>query len=197
MSDRFPACIRIGGQLSRTQRILPDDPGEDTTILQGLISALNDDGASHEYGDSRISADCSEEELLCGGYINADGVLIFRNSDARGGEFEETEAFCIEHGIPFDRWSDHYCEYDAENAYFRPNETTVADTAIPSPVTTYADSDGHEIVSGATVREAMAKLDAFAADRSQDWQRLQNGLKLLHEVCPELPASLPKFKILP
>ncbi len=48
MTDRFSAQIWIGGKISHTALLYPDDPGDDTTILQGLIGALHEDGASHE-----------------------------------------------------------------------------------------------------------------------------------------------------
>lgn len=176
MADRFPAQIWIGGQLSRSKRLYPDDPDDDTTVIQGLIGALHSDGASHEYGEAEIRSDYTEKGLF--EYLDGD-VLHFKNDQACNGEFEETEEFCIEHGIPFDRQSHHYDEYDAENVYWRPS--------MNSPTIRYADASGNEIVCGDTVRQAIEKLEGGL---------LMVGMNLLHEACPELPPKLEKFEII-
>jgi hypothetical protein len=158
-----------------------------TTVLQGLINALHSDDASHEYGDSCVSLDCTPEQLL--EYLDGDS-LCFKCDQAHNGEFEKTEQFCLDHKIPYDRWSDRYCEWDAENVYYRPD--------MNGPMTTYADSRRNEIVCGETVRQAMAKVDAFienynASDRVR--QKLTDAQRLLHDACPTLPEALPKFEI--
>ena len=195
MSDRFPGQIWIGGTLSRSKP-LHDDQDDFLTVRRGLIEALSSDGASHEYGDCVIEANCTEEEFL--EYLRpfepGGGVLRFRNAEAVNGEFSETEAFCIEYGIPFDRNSDHYCEYDGETVYWRPG--------MGRPTVVYADSSGNERVDGATVRKAMELLDKFeqvagkvTVFQTRDWERLVIGIGLLHDVCPELPSNLEPFKI--
>ncbi len=192
MADRFPGCIRIGGQLSRNARLYPDDPDEPATILQGLVSVLEEDNASREYGDTTIPEGCSEANLL-NWYLD-EGVLVFKNAEARNGEFEHTEEFCVQHDIPFGRWSDHYCEYDAEKVHFRPG--------MNAPVTTYADSNGKEVVCGDTVRQAIEKLDKFeqvagkaTAFQVEDFKNLVSAIRILHDACPDLPDPLPKFEM--
>jgi len=178
MSDRFPAQIWIGGEVN------PAD-------LLGLVKALHADGASHEYGDAVIPEDCTTPTLYS--YLDPDlgpdeTVLRFRK--LRNGEFEVTEQFCIEHGIPYDRWSDHYCEYDAENVYWRPG--------MNNPVVRFADSRGDEIIAAAPVREAMALLESFKEASPSDpakGNRVDAGLRLLHDACPPLPPDLEPFKI--
>ena len=186
MADRFSAQIWIGGQLSRTARLYPGDPNDNTTILQGLIGALHDDGASHQYGDVVIPCDCKKD---LGNYLSEDGAwLNLKHDQACNGEFDETERFCLEHGIPFNRWSDHYCEYDGENVYWRPGMKTL--------LITYASSGGNEIIEAAKVREALAKLDAIV-NHAQERINLSKGIQLLREVCPELPPELEVFNITP
>ena len=188
MSDRFPGQIWIGGQLSRIARLYPDAPDDDTTILQGLIDALHLDGASHEYGDRAIDADFTGDFGLAG-YLNDGGLLHLKQDQAVNGEFPETEQFCIEHGIAFDRNSDHYCEYNGENVHWRPGMNSV--------IVTYADSSGKEIVGGDTVRQAMKELTDSIAPGSTEAHidHIAVALRLLNDVCPELPPELEKFKI--
>lgn len=182
MSDRFPGQITIGGQVSRS-------------AIPGLIFALHQDGASHDYGESVISLTCTPDELL-EEYLEGE-TLCFRCDQATNGEFQETEQFCLNHDISYDRWSDHYCEFDAENAYYRPG--------MDGPRMTLADSDGNEIVDGDTVRRAMAMIDKLAANGLWGWEDedgttpedvFSEAHRLLHDACPTLPDPLPKFQII-
>lgn len=195
MSDSFAAAIQIGGKISRTKRLNPNDPNDTTTVLQGLISALADDFASHDYGDVPIDCRDGEDELM--GYIDSVGdrpeYLHFKCDQARNGEFENTEEFCLNNNIAFDRWSDHYCEYDAENVYFRPG--------MERAVVTYADANANEIVDGATVRKAMEVLDEIIKGRglnlsvASDSPTERDVSRLLHDACPDLPPILEKINI--
>lgn len=182
MPDNFCAEIRIGGKVPRS-------------LVAGLVEALHHDEASHEYGDDVIPKDCTTPTLYS--YLLTSVLdktfLRFRNDRAENGEFEQTEEFCVKHDICFDRWSDHYCEYDAENVYFR--------SGMHAPLVTYADSDAKEIVCGATVREAIEKLDSFKENvglptlSTDHWENLDEGLRLLHDACPPLPDALAPFDI--
>lgn len=49
-----------------------------------------------------------------------DGVICYSDYRALYGQFEELEALLVAHGIPFDRRSDGYAEYDPMVRYFRP-----------------------------------------------------------------------------
>lgn len=186
MGDRFPGQISIGGQICCDTRLYPDDAGDDTTVLQGLVSALHEDGGSHEDGDVVISADCEPPTLYT--YLEG-GLLNLKNDQAYNGEFQETEEFCVEHNIPFDRWSDHYCEYDAEHAYWRPG--------MKSPFIIPVDSHGNQLICGDTVRKALKELNDSSAPGSVDahLEHVANALRLLREACPDLPPRLETFKI--
>ena len=177
MSDRFPAQIWIGGQV-------PDKN------ISGLIEALVADDASHEYGDVGISKDCTRTELL-ELYLN-EGILHFKDDEAPIGEFLHTETFCMEHGIAWDRNSDHYCEYDAENVYWRPGKNS-------SLVFRYANSNGHEIIAAAPVREALALLNDAEGPSTRNpvsQALIERAIVLLNETCPELPPKLENFEII-
>ena len=185
MSDHFPGQIWIGGKVSRTARLYPDDPEDTTTILQGLIHALASDGASHEYGDVAISSDCTESELL-EVYLR-ETVLHLKDDQARGGEFSETEQFCMDNGIAFDRNSDHYYEYDGENCHWRPG--------MDSLVKTYGESEGNERADGGTVREALALLDSDENQEDSPLEKFDKAVLLLRKCCPPLPPELQNFEI--
>lgn len=207
VADRFLAQIWIGGKISRTALLYPNDAAEDTTILQGLIGALHNDGAADEFGNPPIPANfdppspdnCVVMPLSNVGWancVNDSGILNLKCDQAVNGEFPETEAFCIEHDISFDRWSNgHYGKYDAETVYFRPG--------MNSPVRTYADSAGKELIDGDTARQAMEKLDAFnnVVGSSQwlsadDWLNFITGLRLLHDACSKFPPKLETFEVI-
>lgn len=192
MSDRFAAQIWIGGKVSNTERLYPDDEGDKTTILAGLIAALNEDGASHDFGDTTIDPNCTDWDQLAK-YLDENFLLNLKCDQICNGEFAETEQFCIDNDISFDRWSDHYCEYDAENVYFRPG--------MSIPVMTYANSCEREVVDGKCVRKGMDLVNEFnanynASDKASDWAKLEEGLRYLRDACPELPPKLEKFELI-
>lgn len=192
MSDRFPAQIWIGGQVSRTKRLYPDDPDDDTTILQGLVESLNADGASHEYGDAEIDSNCTDWDNLAL-YLDSESLLNLKQDQAVMGEFPATEQFCIDNGIAFDRDSDHYCEYDAEMVHWRPGMDDVE--------TKFVNSSGRENVDGETVRLALAKIVSYQqtcthVDGERDEKLLEAAEKLLKNICPELPPDLEPFGII-
>jgi hypothetical protein len=184
MGDRFPAEIRIGGKISRTKRC-EHDPDE--TILDCLIGMINGAGVSREYGGATAEIPVNEQdegdaELLQ--YSDDEGCLRFRDDQARNGEFEELEEFLVVHDIPYDRWGDHYCEYDAENAYFRPG--------MKVPLITYADARGDEIVCGDTVRKALAMLESVVSGGGSN---IHEAIRCLKDACPAEPDALEKFEI--
>lgn len=175
MGDRWNAEIRIGGQVPRS-------------VIPGLVEALHRDEASHEYGEAVISKACGSDPRLLYPFL-ANDVLRFRSHRAENGEFAWTEQFCIEHGIAFDRWGDHYHEANAENVYFRPG--------MDAPLVLYADSSANEIVDGKTVRAAMKKLDGFKPTDTHGSKsdRVEAVQRLLHDACPPLPTKLEVFNL--
>ncbi len=96
MADRVSASITIGGTLPRS--LLPD--------LAALIAA---DGLSTEWdGEPFTPAQFPE------------GVpLELMAHEVAGGRFERLESWCVEHGLPFTRWSGAYCgQWGAERTVF-------------------------------------------------------------------------------
>lgn len=193
MSDHFPAQIWIGGKVSNTTLLCTDDPfspsySHATTVFQGLIAALHEDGASHAYGDRAIAVDCTNWDDLAL-YLDDESLLHLKDDQAHNGEFGVTERFCIDNNITFDRNSDHYMEYDGENVHWRPG--------MSEPQVTLSDSRGKEIVDGDTVRKALELLDAVVdpASEADASTVFHEARRFLHDACPELPPKLEKFEI--
>jgi hypothetical protein len=56
-----------------------------------------------------------------------DGITVVDYGEARSGEFERTEQYCREHGIPYDRRSEAGIDFPAEIVYYRPAVVGKAD----------------------------------------------------------------------
>jgi len=103
MSDWFPAAIEIGGPIPRS-------------VVNDLIEAIRaEDGALEDHGGPRNSREAIKDALKEG------HTLTLCDERARYGQFEALEAFLVKHGIHFDRHSDSYCEFNAENVAYRGN----------------------------------------------------------------------------
>lgn len=55
------------------------------------------------------------------GQREEDGLVAFCDDQAYYGEFPDIESYCVEHRIPFDRYSTGAYEYDPEWRAFRPD----------------------------------------------------------------------------
>lgn len=187
MADRFPAEIWIGGSISSKARLYPDDPDDPTTVLEGLVGCLHDDGASHEFGEPPIPEDKGVSVLL--GYANTNGHLHFCNAEACNGEFEQTEEFCVEHNIPFTRKSNCNGVYDAETAYFR--------QGMKQPRVEVCDVDGREIVCVEDVREVRKGIEKWLSgkDMKEFAHDLEIAVARLRKLCPDPVPELDKFEI--
>ena len=82
--------------------------------------------------------------------MNDDGHLVLADAEASYGQFEELEAFCVEHGIPFDRHSDAHYEFDAQNVYFRPG--------MRNPESVPSNNAGDDLFSADAVRPVVKEL---------------------------------------
>jgi len=167
MSDNFPSEIKIGGELNIAN-------------FKELIDCLIEDGASHEYGNVQVSPTCTLDELL--EKYTENEVLVFKNSLAVWGEFENTEKFCKKYEMPYDRWSDHYCEYSAEMVYFRP------DICLSIVI----DSDECKI---GEIRKDLIEGLSFDCSHVIDREKIMSALAKMTAICPELPQKLERFKI--
>ena len=111
MTDHYPAEIHIGGPVPRT-------------VLDELVKQIVDAGASLEgYGECTVT-DKSVREALWEGHI----VDLF-DDRACCGRFDELENFLVRRRIHFNRHCEAYCEYDAENVYFRGGERKLSTPA--------------------------------------------------------------------
>ena len=154
MADYFPANIRIGGPIPRT-------------ILNDLISTILAEGAScDDYGGPEYNRDELRKDMR-------EGVTVpLFNDRACCGQFKDLEAFLVKHGIHFDRHSDSYREFNAENVFYRGG---------PECVVMLADQDGHNLVRCCDVLEI---LDDTTAD---DQARLK---AIRHLVAPPETETL-------
>jgi hypothetical protein len=142
VSDHFPGEIRIGGPIPQI-------------VLTELIRVIVDEAVSLDgYG----GPDATEETLWRA--FRQGAIVALYADQARYGEFDGLEAFLVRHRIHFDRYSEAFCEYNAEIVSYRGGKEAVA---LP------ADQNGHvmlrwEEVVGILDDQALAdraKLDAI------------------------------------
>lgn len=171
--DSFRAQIWIGGCIHEN-------------LIPGLVEALYEDEASDDFGGATIDKNCTEEQLFA--YLDNESLLNLCCEDAELGRFGATENFCTSHDISFNRTSDRYAEYDGEDLYWRPG--------MKSPIITFFDDNGSEIVRGSPVRTAIDLLKEYFDSRGKNYLEhtcREKAMKLLREVCPEIPEKLKTF----
>ena len=137
MADHFPGDIRIGGPVPRA-------------CLKRLIRAIVAEGASLEGYGGLDATEESVRQAVCEGAI----VRLYADQ-ARYGAFEDLEAFLVRRRIHFDRYSEAYCEYNAEVVSYRGDKEAVV---LP------ADQQGHVMLGWDEVK---AVLDDKALSDSQ------------------------------
>jgi hypothetical protein len=108
MTDRSAAEIHIGGKIPRS-------------VARVLCMVITKSGASLEWGGGWCRLN-TPDELLLARSADPGGPLVLKLYDdqARGGEFEALEKFLQKHGIPYCRWTEGKCEYEAEAVTFHP-----------------------------------------------------------------------------
>lgn len=184
MSDRYGANIEIGGQISRS-KMDPDD--SEQTCLEALLAAINNESVSRDYG-GKDENPANEQELL---ELIVDGHLCFKHEEIRNGEFEQLESDCRRLGLSFDRHSEAYCEYDAQDNWWRPG------MEVPGEAIT--DVSGHPVVLWRDAKKILDAAEAPLPDSpgllgaNDRLMKLQLMLKVLCAEC-EAP-ELPKFEI--
>jgi len=137
MADHFPGEIHIGGPIPRGLR-------------KKLFRAIVDEGASLEsYGGPDADAEALRKSFQ-------EGSIVHLYADqARYGMFAVLERFLVDHRIPFDRFSEAFCEYNAEVVRYRGGQSAVV---LP------ADQNGQVLLSREEVAGILedASLDAPA-----------------------------------
>ncbi len=203
MSDRISAEIWIGGQVSRTEICHEgemDDP-DGNAVLAQLMAEIERSGVSWEWGSRGIEMDTEEHLLEC----LENGHLHFMDDEARNGEFEDLENFCVQNGIPFNRRSATDGTYDPELVWFR------ADMNEPDCVG--IDSDGNPVVKRLDVvgaRNMLANMLDGVPKPTSDYfnsagmvypplddnrrAMLDRVLEMLNKACVTAPP-LPRFEI--
>lgn len=97
MANRVPASILIGGQVK------PD-------LLSELVEKIRFEGLAVEWGGETFDA----RHRIVG-----EPLALF-DEECAWGQFDELEAFCVEHKLPFVRWAGGYPgEWSPERLIFR------------------------------------------------------------------------------
>lgn len=101
MADRVPASIQIGGEIS-------------AAVFAELLHIIAFEGLSPEWGG---------EPFDPAKRIVGEPLALFDESCAWG-KIDNLEAFCVEHGLPFVRWSGSYPgEWSPERLVYRGSGT--------------------------------------------------------------------------
>lgn len=101
MADRVPASMRIGGSMS-------------VEVFAKFAEMIAFEGLSHEWGGEPF--DMARRSV-------GEPIELFDESCAWG-KIDHLEAFCVEHGLPFVRWSGGYPgEWSPERLVFRGSGT--------------------------------------------------------------------------
>jgi hypothetical protein len=128
MADRVSASIAIGGTLPRD-------------LLPALAELIAHEGLSTEWGGEPFDL----------AQLPDDGPLALMAHEVAWGRFEELEAFCVEIGLPFARWSGAYpCQWGAERTVF---------TGTGEPQGYAADEDDYILIGRCTAE----RLGSYAA----------------------------------
>lgn len=99
MANRVPASILIGGDIS-------------TAVFAELLHIIAFEGLSPEWGGEPFDAESR---------VVGEPLALFDESCAWG-KIDNLEAFCVEHGLAFVRWSGSYPgEWSPERLIFRGN----------------------------------------------------------------------------
>ena len=178
MSEHMPACIKIGGRLSR--RLIP-----------GLCQAIEQEQVSLEFGDGCFAPGTAKDLLAA--RIEDGGALVLQLCDdqARWGWFEILEQFLRDHCLPFDRQTDANFAYGACLTQYRPGRTV---RNVPT------DSEGRPVVETAAVRPAALQLAQAIrqfelAPKRRRLEPFRRAHRLLKQALGPPVPPLPSFSI--
>ena len=175
MADRFPGEITIGGTLS-------------AKLLEAFLGVVTSAGAKvGSYEGSPFDATTAEGLLEV---LDENRHLFLVDDEARYGQFENLEAFCIKHNIPFDRHSSARYEFDAEKVMFRPG--------MKRPLGVPSNDEGGMLLNVETVRPVAKEL-ARLATAKMTGDKLLAGVakasKRLTELLPPDIEPLPPLEV--
>ena len=121
--------------------------------------------------------------------LDEDGHLFLVDDQARCGQFEELESFCVKHGIPFDRHSGARHEFDAANVKFRPG--------MKRPAEVSSNNDGDALVCAESIRTIAKELTRLVTVKVTR-EKLLAAVKVIQHLNSLLPSEiepLPPFEI--
>jgi hypothetical protein len=175
MSDRFPGEIMIGGKLP-------------AKLLEAFLGVVSSSGAKVGGYEGAPFDATSADGLL--EVLDENRHLFLVDDEARYGQFEKLEAFCVQHGIPFDRHSSARYEFDAEKVMFRPG--------MKRPLEVPSNDDGDVLLNVETIRP-VAKEVARLATAKMTADRLLAAVakvsKRLNSLLPPDIKPLPPLEI--
>ena len=151
MADCFPGEIRIGGKVPAA---LVEEFVKEVAATKASVGGY--DGYPFDPKQQRLT------EVL-----DENGYLYLADSEARFGMFEELEAFCVKHGISFDRHSDAFAEYDAENVSYRPG--------MKEPDISHATQSGDTLLRAEEVQKVLDLLGTYTTG-NESKARLEEGI---------------------
>lgn len=163
MSARYSAWIRIGGRLDRSRAGV-------------LLKAVNEAGASLEWGDAPFEPSSTEELIQA----LQDDWLFLCDEQAAYGEFPELEETCRRLGLSYTRHTEAFCDCDAELVDWRPGmaEPLVRVGSNVDPAKTFIAAD--------TVKAVRICLENG---------KVQQAMDMLRDLCPEV-SDLPHFELI-
>jgi hypothetical protein len=168
MADCFPGEIRIGGKVP-------------AALVEAFVKEVAATKASvGGYDGHPFDPKQQPTEVL-----DENGYLYLADSQTHFGMFEELEAFCVKHDIPFARHSDAFAEHDAENVSYRPG--------MKEPVVSSATQSGDALLRAEEVQKVLVLLKTYTTG-SQSKARLEEGIG---QAVADLMALLPSEEALP
>ncbi len=177
MADNFPGEITIGGKVP-------------ANLLEEFLGELDSTGAKvGGYDGAEFDAKTAHDLRQA---LDENGHLFLADAEARYGQFEELEAFCVQHGISFDRHSDARYEFDAENVYFRPG--------MKGPLVVRSDNDGDDLLDISLVRpiarELVGVVAAAATNRKKLLAAVTKTIRALNKLLQPEVEPLPQLQII-
>ena len=176
MSEPIPACISIGGRLSK--RLVP-------TFCKAIVA----DGVVVEWGDALFRPMIALDLLEVCQEVNGARVLLLCDDRANWGRFPALEEFLLKCAkLPFDLRTEGRAEFDPELVMFRPGQ---------KPLRLTTSANGQPVVAAQVLTPiADALANAIGGGRKlATMARFRRVLKGLRAHLPPVFSPLPPFEI--
>jgi hypothetical protein len=140
-----------------------------------LIAAINAEGLCLDWDESLFDAATANHLLALAKDGEQPGILKLVGHEVAGGTLDILEAFLVERGIAFDRWTEGKYEYEPHAVYFRPG--------MKEPVLCLTTHGQEPVVSISALKPVQAALEQSLPQRA---------LELLREALgPDIPPLEP------